>query len=124
MRGIHFVPQLDGSVHPILWRCPFPEEIQRRLITFDNPNGDINSIKLELAASVARYDILAQEFDVREDIIHNSSNNFATVWWQQKGATSSSGPTFSFVSSVSKLYTNTTVIMCLCSIISQEKQLP
>jgi hypothetical protein len=61
-------------------------------VTFDNPKGDINTSKLELAASVAQHDILAHEFDVREATINSSSDNIAIVWWQRKGATPSSGP--------------------------------
>jgi hypothetical protein len=79
MGDVHFVPQMDGSVQTILWRSPFPAEIQRRLISHDNPDGDINNSELELAASVAQHDILAQQFDVREATIHNSSDSIATV---------------------------------------------
>jgi hypothetical protein len=93
MGGVHFVPQLDGTMQPMLWRCPFPSNVQQRLVSYDNPQGDINSSELELAASVAHHDVLAQAFDVQEATIHNSSDNIATVWWQRKGATSSSGPT-------------------------------
>jgi hypothetical protein len=90
MGGVHFVPQQDGSIQSLLWWCPFPADIQQRLVTFENPKGDINNSELELAASVAQHDILAQEFDNREATIHNSSDNIAPVWWQRKGATSSS----------------------------------
>jgi hypothetical protein len=87
MVRVHFVPQLDGSIPHILWRCSFPEVIQMRLATFEKSQGDTTNSELELAASVAQHDILAQEFDVQEATIHNSSDNVATVWWQQKGAT-------------------------------------
>jgi hypothetical protein len=93
MGGVHFVPQEDGQVLPLLWRSPFPRAIQERLVSFENPAGDINNSELELAASVAQHDILAQKIDIRESTIHNSSDNVATVWWQRKGSTSSSGPT-------------------------------
>jgi hypothetical protein len=92
MGGVHSVPQLDGTVQPMLWRYPFPPIVQQRLVSFDNPQGDINNSELELAVSVAQHDILAQSVDVREAPIHNSSDNVATVWWQRKWATSSSGP--------------------------------
>jgi hypothetical protein len=62
--GVHFVPQLNGTTQPMLWRFPFPKAIQKRLVTFDNPRGDINNSELELAASVTQHDILAQSFDV------------------------------------------------------------
>jgi hypothetical protein len=93
MSGVHFVPRLDGTVQPMLWRCPFPSAVQKRLVSYDNPQGDINNSELELAASVAHHDVLAQSFDVREATVHNSSDNVATVWWQRKGATSSIGLT-------------------------------
>jgi hypothetical protein len=35
---------------------------------------------LELATSVMQHDVLVQLFDIRETVIHNSSNNVATVW--------------------------------------------
>jgi hypothetical protein len=93
MGGVHFVPQLNGLIQTILWRCPFPETIQQQLVTFDNPGGDIKNSELELAASITQHYILAQSFDVREATIHNSSGNVATFWWQRKWATSSSGTT-------------------------------
>jgi hypothetical protein len=93
MGGVHVLPQQYGSILPLMWWSPFPQAIQTRLVTFENSGGDINNSELELAASVALHDILAQQFDVQEATIHNSSENVATVWWQRKGATSSSGPT-------------------------------
>jgi hypothetical protein len=93
MGDVHFVPQIDGTVQPMLWRCPFPSAVQQRLVSYDNPQGDINNSELEIAASVAQLDVLAHAFDVRKATVHNSSDNVATVWWQRKGATSSSGPT-------------------------------
>jgi hypothetical protein len=77
----------------LLWRSPFLVEIQECLVSFDNPGDDINNSELKLAGSVAQHNVLAQQFDVREATIHDSSDNVATVWWQQKYAISSSGPT-------------------------------
>jgi hypothetical protein len=93
MGGFHFVPQLNATIQHILWRRPFPKAVQQRLVSFDNPRGDISNSELELAASIAQHDIMAQSFDVREVTIHNSSDHVVTVWWQRKGGTSSSGPT-------------------------------
>jgi hypothetical protein len=42
---------------------------------------------------VAQLDVLSQHFDIREKTVRNSSDNVADVWWQRKGAVSSSGPT-------------------------------
>jgi hypothetical protein len=92
MGGVHFVPLPSGEVQPLLWRSPFSREVQARLITFSNPAGTITNSDLELAASVAQHDVLAHHADVREATIHNSSDNVATVWWQLKGATYTTGP--------------------------------
>jgi hypothetical protein len=97
MGGVHFVPFEDDTIKPLLWRAPFPSDIAKRLISSDNPAGTITSseleLELELAGGVAQLDVLDQHFDIRERIVHNSSDNIATVWWQQKGAVSSSGLT-------------------------------
>jgi hypothetical protein len=97
MGGVHFVPQQDGLVLTLMWCSPFPQALQERLVTFENPGGDINNSELELAASVAQHDILDQQFNVIEATIRNSSDNVATIWWQRKAATSSSGPTAGFL---------------------------
>jgi hypothetical protein len=83
----------DGYFDPILWRSPFPPIIASRLVSSDNPTGNITNRELELAGSVAQLDVLSQQYDVRESTVHNSSDNVATVWWQRKGAVSSTGPT-------------------------------
>jgi hypothetical protein len=82
MEGMNFVPMEDGSVDPILWRCPFPPAIASRLVSSDNPTGNITNSELELAGSVAHMDVLSQQYDVQKKTVHNSSDNFATVWWQ------------------------------------------
>jgi hypothetical protein len=70
MGGVHFVPQEDGQVMPLLWRSPFPRAIHEHLVSFNNPAGDINNSELELAVSVARNEILAQKFGIQEPTIH------------------------------------------------------
>jgi hypothetical protein len=92
MGGVHFVPLPDGSIQPMLWRSPFPLEVQHRLVSFDNPAGTITNSDLELAASVAQHDVLTSNVDAREATIHNFSDNTPTVFWQRKGAVSNSGP--------------------------------
>jgi hypothetical protein len=73
--------------------APPPPVIASRLVSSDNPTGNITNSDLELAGSVAQLDVLSQQYDVREKTAHNSSDNVATVWWQRKGAVSSTGPT-------------------------------
>jgi hypothetical protein len=92
MGGAHFVPLSDGSIQPILWRSQFPLDVQRRIISFDNPVGTITNSDLELAASVTQHDVLTSNEDAQEVTIHNFSDNTPTVFWQRKGSVSSSGP--------------------------------
>ena len=92
MGGIHFVPGDDGSITPLLWRQQFPSWIQNRLVSFSNPDGDINNSDLELAGSIAQNDILAQAADVTKKTTHNCYDNVAAVYWQRKGATTTLGP--------------------------------
>ena len=92
MGGIDLTPDISGSIVPVLWRQKFPAWVQRDLVSFDNPDGSINNSDLELAGSIARNSILAQHADVRERTIRNSCNNMATVFWQRKGSTTTTGP--------------------------------
>ena len=90
--GIDFIPAIDGSVVPILWRHKFPEWVQQDLVSFGNPDGSINNSDLELTGSIAHNDVLAQYKDVQERTIHNSYDNILMVFWQQKGSMTTTGP--------------------------------
>jgi hypothetical protein len=92
MGGVHFVPLPDGSIQPMPWPSPFPLEVQRCLVSFDNPTGTITNSDLELDTSVTQHDVLASNVDAREATIHNFPENTLTVFWKIKGAVSSSGP--------------------------------
>jgi hypothetical protein len=90
--GVHFVPLPDGRTLPMLWRQKWPSSVPARLVSSSNPNGDITNSELELAATIAQFDVLAQAVDIRSHTVHNLSDNSATVAWQRKGAASTSGP--------------------------------
>ena len=77
---------------PILWRHPFPDHVQRRVVSFDNPGGDINNSQLELAGALAQHDIAAQAWDVRHCTIATRNDNSATVAWSLKGSVSRNDP--------------------------------
>ena len=86
MGGNHFIPAINGSVVLILWRQKFLEWVHRDL------EGSINNSDLELTGSITHNEVLAQHANVREHIIHNSNDNIATVFWQQKGSMTTTGP--------------------------------
>jgi hypothetical protein len=90
--GVHFVPRPNGDVVPLLWRSQWPTSIASKLVSTSNPMGTITNSELELAATIAQFDVLAQHCDVHSHTVHNLSDNAATVAWQQKGAASTSGP--------------------------------
>jgi hypothetical protein len=90
--GVHFVPLPNSDLKPILWRQAWPASVSAKLVSTDNPRGSVTNSDLELAATIAQFDVLAQTFDVRSHTVHNLSDNAATVAWQKKGAASTSGP--------------------------------
>jgi hypothetical protein len=79
MGGVHFVPTRDVSVLPLLWWASWPLSVQNRLVSHDNQSGDVNNSELELTASVAQLDVLAQNIIIREHTVHILSDNAATV---------------------------------------------
>jgi len=92
MGGVFFVPSLDGSIQPYLWRYAFPQTVQSQLVSFSQPNGSITNSDLELCGNVAHHDVIAQLADVRERTIWTGSDNTANVYWQRKGSTTTTGP--------------------------------
>ena len=77
---------------PVVWRYEFPECIQSRLVTDENPNGTISNSDLELAGGLIHLEALAQTFDIRLRTILSKGDNLATTFWERKGSTSSNKP--------------------------------
>ena len=53
--GVFF--DVDGA--PCVWRTPFPPEAQQRLVTVENPEGDITNSDLEQAGVICHLDVVA-----------------------------------------------------------------
>eukprot|EP00536_Pseudo-nitzschia_multiseries_P005462 jgi/Psemu1/12617/gm1.12617_g len=70
----------------------FPQSVQNWLVSFDNPQWDINNSSLELTGSIAWNGILAMVVDITEQTAHSPYDNTATMYWQQKGATTTISP--------------------------------
>jgi hypothetical protein len=77
----------DESSPPLVWRLQFPLDVQRNLVSADNPHGTITNSDLELAATVLQHDAMCNTYDVREHTIHISTDNQATQAWQRHGST-------------------------------------
>ncbi|KAL7522296.1 hypothetical protein ACHAWF_000302, partial [Thalassiosira exigua] len=76
----------EKSLAPIVWRLHWPDEVVRRLVTFDNPDGDITNSDLEMAAEVLGWLVLEANAPKRHAHVGVCSDNLATVYWQLKGA--------------------------------------
>ena len=50
---------------PIVWRQPFPVDIQSRWVSDVNPRGDISNSDAELCRVIGGHDVFAQNYDVR-----------------------------------------------------------
>jgi hypothetical protein len=46
MDGVHFIPQMDGTIKSYLGRSPFPVNVTRHLMSHENPGGCINNSDL------------------------------------------------------------------------------
>lgn len=77
---------------PRVWRDPVPAPLVARLVSTDNPNGDITNSDLEQAAYVAHVDHIAHTFDVRGITISNLTDNTPTLARHVKGSTTTDGP--------------------------------
>ena len=75
-----------------MWRHPFPSQVQRRVVSFDNPSGDLNNSHLELAGAVAQNDVVAQAWDVRHCAVATRNDNSAAVAWSLRGSISRNDP--------------------------------
>jgi hypothetical protein len=74
--------------HPLVWRCRFPPDIVRDLVTFENPRGKTTNSDLELAATIVQHDVLANTYDVRERTLHTATDNTPTLFWHRRGSIS------------------------------------
>ena len=88
MGGVVFA---EGK-EPRLWRAPFPPDIQKRVVSEDNPSGDLTNSDLEQAALLAGADVVASLYDVREATIASLSDNTPAISRKHKGAISADAP--------------------------------
>jgi hypothetical protein len=91
MGGVFYLPH-GTHYTPCLWRQPFPEEVQRQVISWSNPHGTITNSDLELAATMAQLDIIAQHAPVSGRTLHTLTDNTPALHWQRKGSTTTTGP--------------------------------
>jgi hypothetical protein len=91
MGGIWFPP--DDTSPCIAWRWPLPPHLQHRLVTYENPSGDLNNSQLELAGHLAHLHVLADAVPLSGQTIVALGDNQAAVHWQHRRSATSEGPT-------------------------------
>ena len=89
--GVWFPP--DDTKPGIAWRWQLPVSLRTRLVTHDNPTGDITNSQLELAGHIAHLHILSDCVPLAGHTIAALGDNQAAVHWQHRRSTSSDGPT-------------------------------
>jgi len=85
-------PIAPPSAKPIVFRLPFPRDIQANLVTAHNPTGTLTNSDLELAALITGAAVLRSTYPGPHASLLCASNNFPAVSWLQKGSTSSTAP--------------------------------
>ena len=83
----HLEPREGYKSAPVIWRLRWPQEVIDRLVTSDNPNGDITNSDLELAGGLLHLEAICQTFDVRERTVLSKTDNLNTLFWERKGST-------------------------------------
>jgi hypothetical protein len=82
----------NDTMPPLLWRFSFDDNITRRLVSADNPTGNLTNSDLEQLALACHPDILTTTVDVREQTICTLSDNIAAISREQRGSTSTDAP--------------------------------
>ena len=68
-----------------MWRVRFLPEIAERLVSWENPTGDITNSDLEMAGQVFGWLALEAVTSIKRKHVGVRSDNSATVGWQTKG---------------------------------------
>ena len=77
---------LSDGHPPLLWRAPFPEHIQREVVSRDNPHGRLTNSDLEQAGVAAQAIIATQEYDLQERTLAILCDNTPAVSRFRKGS--------------------------------------
>lgn len=89
--GVWFASE-ELKTPPIFWRVEWPNDIQARLVSFENPNGDLTNSDLELAGTILQEGVLGAETSIAEKTIFTAGDNTASIAWRHKGSNSLDGP--------------------------------
>ena len=76
---------------PCVYSLVLPQDIQDRLVTFENPSGDFTMNDFELAAHIAQLILATHFMSPLQNILSGCDNTVATSW-TTKGSVSRQGP--------------------------------
>ena len=79
--GVWFTPDRN-----LVWRACFPPDIIARLVSSDNPTGNITNSDLEQAGGVWHHMVLANQRDIRERTVQSACDNTPAVSRFRKGS--------------------------------------
>ena len=85
MGGVMFAPESP----PVLWRFPFPADIQSELVSEDNMSGKLTNSDLEQTGVLAQAMVATTHCDLRERTLATLSDNTPAVSRFRKGAVTS-----------------------------------
>ena len=71
--------QSDYEGEPLVWRLPFPEEVQNEMVSWNNPRGRITNSDMETAGTILHQDVLGDHAHVAGETCHNYSDNTPSV---------------------------------------------
>jgi len=72
---------LNKKLPAIVWRVEFPIEIQKQLVSFDNPKGSISNSDLEMAGLLLQWMVLENFADLAHAHVACWCDNTPTVSW-------------------------------------------
>jgi len=72
---------VSQSLAPIVWRLPFPPDIQAQLVSIENPSGSISNSDLEMTGLLCQWLILESLVDLAHCHIAIGCDNTPTVAW-------------------------------------------
>ena len=67
---------------PTVWQVEWPSHVKERLVSFDNPEGDLTNSDLEMAAELLGWLVLEGLVATQWRHVEVCSDNSATVAWQ------------------------------------------
>jgi hypothetical protein len=89
MGGFSFPTILSNNAPPVAWRYKWSESIPRRLVSTDNPQGDITINELELTAMIIGQSVLLHHHPPQQcTTTAIATDNTAAAAWVRSGSTS------------------------------------